>query len=90
MPSRIEDHALIADRHTVALVGGDGSIDWLHFPRFDSGSCFAALLNTPEHGRWLLAPAEESGCWPRPMARDRRPCGAQEMHPYPSIARSDS
>src|SRR4051794_28153620 len=59
MPSRIEDYALIGDCETVALVARDGSIDWLCFPRFDSGACFAALLGTPEHGRWQLAPAEE-------------------------------
>ena len=59
MPSRIEDYALIGDCQTAALVARDGSIDWLCFPRFDSGACFAALLGTPEHGRWLLAPAGE-------------------------------
>src|SRR5437870_2394950 len=56
---RIEDYALIGDCQTAALVGRDGSIDWLCVPRFDSGACFAALLGTPAHGRWLLAPAGE-------------------------------
>ena len=57
MASRIEDYALIGDCETAALVSRDGSIDWMCLPRFDSGACFAALLGTPQHGRWKLAPA---------------------------------
>jgi GH15 family glucan-1,4-alpha-glucosidase len=57
MPSHLEDYALIGDCETAALVARDGSIDWLCMPRFDSGACFAALLGTPEHGRWRLAPS---------------------------------
>lgn len=65
MACKIEDYALIGDCETAALVARDGSIDWLCWPRFDSAACFAALLGTEEHGRWLLAPAD-------PKARARR------------------
>jgi GH15 family glucan-1,4-alpha-glucosidase len=52
----IEDYGIVGDTHTAALIGRNGSVDWLCFPRFDSGACFAALLGDERHGRWLLDP----------------------------------
>src|SRR5919109_154508 len=61
MPLRIEDYALIGDCQTAALVGRDGSIDWLCWPRFDSAACFARLLGGRENGFWRIAPDAKGG-----------------------------
>jgi GH15 family glucan-1,4-alpha-glucosidase len=57
MPLPIEDYAMIGDCHSATLIGRDGSIDWLCWPRFDSPACFAALLGNVDNGRWQIAPA---------------------------------
>ncbi|KFF95907.1 glucoamylase [Streptomyces scabiei] len=69
-PGRIEDYALIGDLLSAALVGKDGSVDWLCLPRFDSPACFAALLGDEDNGRWRIAPADENGPYARRRYRD--------------------
>ncbi|HEY3477628.1 MAG TPA: trehalase-like domain-containing protein, partial [Streptomyces sp.] len=70
MAGRIEDYALIGDLQTAALVGKDGSIDWLCLPRFDSGACFAALLGDADNGRWRIAPVGADVCATRSYRGD--------------------
>jgi GH15 family glucan-1,4-alpha-glucosidase len=57
LPSTIEDHAIIGDGETVALIDRTGALDWLCWPTFDSDACFAALLGDERHGYWRIAPA---------------------------------
>ncbi|MFF9014332.1 glycoside hydrolase family 15 protein [Streptomyces sp. NPDC014870] len=70
MTQRIDDYALIGDLQTAALVGRDGSIDWLCLPRFDSAACFAAILGDQENGHWRIAPTGATTCTTRGYAGD--------------------
>ncbi|MFE6228669.1 glycoside hydrolase family 15 protein [Streptomyces sp. NPDC057854] len=70
MTRRIDDYALIGDLQTAALVGRDGSIDWLCLPRFDSAACFAALLGDEDNGHWRIAPRGAGTCTSRRYAED--------------------
>jgi hypothetical protein len=76
MPGRIEDYAIIGNCESAALVGRDGSIDWLALPRFDSAACFAALLGDSENGRWKIAPKGDARAGHYPRARRSAACAA--------------
>ncbi|MFF1284235.1 glycoside hydrolase family 15 protein [Streptomyces sp. NPDC058299] len=70
MNARIEDYALIGDEQSAALIGRDGSVDWLCLPRFDSGACFARLLGDENHGHWRVAPEGADVCTRRAYRSD--------------------
>ncbi len=74
-PLPIEDYALIGDCATAALVGRNGAIDWLCWPRFDSGACFAALLGDAANGTWRIAPAADHVQSTPPLSRQHAGAG---------------
>ncbi len=82
MVLHLEDYGLIGDTQAAALVGDDGSIDWLCLPRFDSGACFAALLGERDHGWCLLAPTGEH----RATGRSFSPCYFPAVVTVPSVS----
>ena len=89
-----EDYALAGDLQTAAVVGRDGSVDWLCVPRFDSASCFSALLGEERHGRWRMAPAGEVSAGlrryrPGTLVLEATPLrGADAAHRHPTRRRS--
>jgi GH15 family glucan-1,4-alpha-glucosidase len=86
---RIEDYALISDRLAAALVGRDGSIDWLCIPRFDSDACFAALLGDESNGHWRLAPRDGEQCTTRRYVGDTLILETQWDSPSGSVRVTD-
>src|SRR3954451_17347350 len=82
MAGLIEDYAIIGNCEAAALVGRDGSMDWLGLPRFDSAACFAALLGAPENGRWQIAPSSPDAQVSRRYRQGSRRDGIDERRRY--------